>query len=110
MIVSSLDEGSTEVEYVYPQPPSQYMPEGAISVGNPASLDIGGVRFAISSVDAISHMDTRLYLRTDQEMGRVGALCKELLDQQTFYPIYPPDASVPFVLENSKLAQVNEHG
>ncbi|KAJ7600761.1 DNA polymerase alpha/epsilon subunit B-domain-containing protein [Mycena floridula] len=94
---------------VYPQ--CEFGPEVTLGdprihrVPNPARFSINDVKFAVTSIDVVSHLLKDELLKTGQEVepvsassaddngtDKIGNLCRHLLQQRSFYPIFP----VPF--------------
>ncbi|KAF8630838.1 hypothetical protein AX17_005197 [Amanita inopinata Kibby_2008] len=69
---------------------------------NPACFSINGVTFAVSSVDVLFHLRREEYTKRGQEVDPIlpmyaedtgtdvmGNLCRHLLQQRSFYPLFP---------------------
>ncbi|KAF5355229.1 hypothetical protein D9758_005997 [Tetrapyrgos nigripes] len=92
---------------VFPQ--CELGPEASLSnqpriklLPNPAVFSLNGIRFSASSVDVLFHLRTQELLKRGEEVGPVvplspddsgsdamGNLCRHILQQRSFYPIFP---------------------
>ncbi|GHP09220.1 DNA polymerase alpha subunit B [Pycnococcus provasolii] len=77
--------------FVFPQPPMEEgKVEGAVAAPNPATLDVEGLRIAVSSVDAMKHLAGaelgRGYGAGADRLARLAAHC---ISQRLAYPIFP---------------------
>mmetsp|Transcript_870 Transcript_870/g.2270 ORF Transcript_870/g.2270 Transcript_870/m.2270 type:complete len:585 (+) Transcript_870:45-1799(+) len=75
-----------------------------ISVRNPATFSIGGYVFALSTTDSIKTLSAeecaRVSLPPSQREDRLARLCRQVVEQRIFLPVYPPpkDVAVDTVL------------
>lgn len=75
-----------------------------VSVRNPATLSIGGFAFSLCAFDSIKALGAeecaRVSLPPSQREDRMSRLCRQLLEQRVFLPLYPPpkDAAVDISL------------
>ncbi|KAK7445460.1 DNA-directed DNA polymerase alpha subunit pol12 [Stygiomarasmius scandens] len=90
---------------VFPQ--SEFRPEVSMHariklLPNPSTFSINGTRFSASSVDVLFHLKTQELLKRGEEIGSVapvapddsgsdamGNLCRHVLQQRSFYPLFP---------------------
>ena len=94
---------------VFPQPP---MAEDALRgipdavkhritvVSNPGTFSMGGVVFGAVSEDILMHMagDSAQHLPSLPSTGRIPRLAQHLLDQRSYYPLFPAPPTVPLDL------------
>ncbi|RWS17792.1 DNA polymerase alpha subunit B-like protein [Dinothrombium tinctorium] len=93
---------------IFPSPPFQGNWPQLYLASNPCLLNIAGIVIAVNSVDVLFHMIRSEFSRTsgDPEPGlRMKLLCRHLLSQQSFYPLYPPDPEVN--MEYQKLEYIH---
>jgi DNA polymerase alpha subunit B len=92
--------------FVYPQPPFQRKKvlealdledkERLHLFSNPCTFSINGILFGISSIDVIMHLSSNEVYRQqkkDPNVHRLLRLSEQLIDQKSFYPIFPPPPS-----------------
>jgi len=87
-------------EPVYPQPP--FMPSTTAEndkihfASDPCMLKIAGLVFGITSTDILFHIGLQEISIGPQVSGndRLGRLAQHLLNQHSFYPLYPPSENV----------------
>lgn len=103
VIVPSLRDANHE--YVYPQPPlnskkaceafeaTEYI-KRVHFMSNPSTFSINGVVFGISALDVVVHLSSNeLYRAQVRDQHRLLRLCEQVVDQRSFYPIFPPPPS-----------------
>ncbi|KAL1110259.1 hypothetical protein AAG570_008336 [Ranatra chinensis] len=81
---------------VYPTPPPTY-PEGqdkpkVTVLPDPSLLNINGCIMGITATDTLLHLGKKEISKS--EGNRLGRLAGHLLQQCSFYPLYPPDPDV----------------
>ncbi|EKM49604.1 uncharacterized protein PHACADRAFT_166969 [Phanerochaete carnosa HHB-10118-sp] len=73
------------------------------SIPNPSQLSLNGVSFAVSSVDVLFHLRKEEFFKPMSEISSaplaenetpasdaMAKLCRHVLQQRSFYPIFPP--------------------
>nr|XP_018671885.1 DNA polymerase alpha subunit B-like [Ciona intestinalis] len=93
---------------VYPQPP--YNIPGSTKVhfvSNPATIIVNDkIKIGVSSTDILFHLvATEISRSATKKSDRIGRLVSHILNQGSFYPLYPPDKSV-----NLDLLSSEDHG
>ncbi|KAG7387314.1 DNA polymerase alpha subunit B [Phytophthora pseudosyringae] len=103
VIVPSLRDANHE--YVYPQPPLNKKkaceafgtPEHAKRVhfmSNPSTFSINGVVFGTSALDVVVQLSSNeLHRAQVRDQNRLLRLCEQVVDQRSFYPMFPPPPS-----------------
>ncbi|XP_002731400.1 DNA polymerase alpha subunit B-like [Saccoglossus kowalevskii] len=83
-------------EYVYPQPPYTVhdLPKQEFNrvhfVSDPCTLSINGVIFGITATDILFHLGGEEISWPVTGSDRLARLCKHILTQHNYYPLYPP--------------------
>ncbi|XP_020571946.1 DNA polymerase alpha subunit B [Phalaenopsis equestris] len=92
-------------DFVFPQPAFDIeIPDDAkqqISfLANPCSFSTNEILFDCCTVDILKQLSSEELSRNsfDASVDRIGRLAKHLLNQHSFYPLYPPSESVPLDL------------
>ncbi|GBM51226.1 DNA polymerase alpha subunit B [Araneus ventricosus] len=82
-------------DFVYPTPPYSvdHATKRLYLASDPCILNIEGVIFAITSTDILFHLGKE-EISYPQQPDRFGRLCKHLLTQKHFYPLYPPNEEI----------------
>ncbi|GIX74563.1 DNA polymerase alpha subunit B [Caerostris extrusa] len=77
--------------FVYPTPPYSvdHATKRLYLTSDPCLLNIEGVIFGITATDVLFHLGKE-EISHPQQPDRLGRLCKHLLTQKNFYPLYPP--------------------
>ncbi|CAI5704415.1 unnamed protein product [Peronospora effusa] len=100
VIVPSLRDANHQ--YVYPQHPLNKKkaceafeaPEYAKRVhfmSNPSTFSINGVVFGITALDVVVQLSSNeLYRAQTRDPNRLLRLCEQVIDQRSYYPIFPP--------------------
>lgn len=78
-------------------------------VSNPSVISVNGVRIGVSTADVLRHMAAvELNARTaGQDTDRIARLLRHVIEQASFYPLYPAHPEVP--LHTSKYLQCMFH-
>ncbi|KAF8770821.1 DNA polymerase alpha subunit B-like [Argiope bruennichi] len=81
--------------YIYPTPPFavDHATKRLYLASDPCILNIEGVIFAITSTDILFHLGKE-EISYPQQPDRLGRLCKHLLTQKHFYPLYPSSEEI----------------
>ncbi|KAJ1736435.1 DNA-directed DNA polymerase alpha subunit pol12 [Coemansia sp. Benny D160-2] len=89
----------------FPQPPLSHslamhlgVPEGVLSLSNPAQLSVNGVNFAISNIDVLFHIVKEEISRLPALSSCLPRLAWHLIEQQHFYPLSPPPVECAGIL------------
>ncbi|CAI5733060.1 unnamed protein product [Peronospora destructor] len=120
IIVPSLRDANHQ--YVYPQHPLNKKkaceafeaPEYAKRVhfmSNPSTFSINGVVFGISALDVVVQLSSNeLYRAQTRDLNRLLRLCEQVVDQRSYYPIFPPPSGseAPIDLRYMKQFQFEE--
>ncbi|CAL8131428.1 unnamed protein product [Orchesella dallaii] len=81
---------------VFPTPPySVKFVKQMTVLPDPALLEVCGITIGATSMDVLKHLANNEIAKSTIA-DRMGGLSKLLLSQRNFYPLYPPDESVPF--------------
>ncbi|CAH0491334.1 unnamed protein product [Peronospora farinosa] len=100
VIVPSLRDANHQ--YVYPQHPLNKKkaceafeaPEYSKRVhfmSNPSTFSINGIVFGISALDVVVQLSSNeLYRAQTRDPNRLLRLCEQVIDQRSYYPIFPP--------------------
>jgi len=87
--------GDLHAEPVVPTPPFSAAPGPFTMLPNPCCLDAGGLVIGATSTDVLMHLSQQdIKLPGSGSSDRLARLAGYLLDQQSFYPLYPPEESV----------------
>ena len=87
---------------IYPQPPfpsSSHCPPNIKCVSDPAILDIAGVQVGLTSTDILFHLGKEEICFPPRSGDRMSRLASHLLQQGSFYPLYPPSEEVNIDIE-----------
>ncbi|XP_054169161.1 DNA polymerase alpha subunit B-like [Oppia nitens] len=60
---------------------------------NPCILNISGLIIAMTSTDVLLHL-SKEEISAGQNTDRLSRLCKHIINQKSFYPIFPPNPEV----------------
>ncbi|KAF9651371.1 DNA polymerase alpha, subunit B [Thelephora ganbajun] len=73
-------------------------------LANPCRFSINGVNFAVSTVDTLFHLKKEEFLKqgqqadvepgSDEPLDPMAELCRYMLQQRSFYPVFPPPIDV----------------
>ena len=106
ILVPSLQDAH-HPEFVFPQagfdPRELDLPEGVLSYPNPVTFYINEVAVGITSNDIIFHLSNEETSR-GVAGNRINRLASYVIDQRSFYPLFPPRAGTQ--LELSKLGKL----
>ena len=81
---------------LFPQPPfaSEAVPSSAkdrvVCLTNPATIDCGGLAVGTTSHDILKHLSGLELFRSTTPSDRMGRLASHVLQQRSYYPLYPP--------------------
>jgi DNA polymerase alpha subunit B len=83
-------------------------------MANPCTINISGVTFGVSSADILFHLIREEVSRQskEQEAGeRMRRLCEHLINQRSYYPLFPPNAEIncDFTSINNLVMNVTPH-
>ncbi|KAG1708338.1 hypothetical protein DVH05_025016 [Phytophthora capsici] len=122
VVVPSLRDANHE--YVYPQPPLNKkkaceafeQPEYAKRVhfmSNPSVFSINGVVFGTSALDLMLQLSSNELYRAQPQahnQHRLLRLCEQVIDQRSFYPMFPPppNSEAPIDLRYMKQFQFEQ--
>ncbi|KAF4318688.1 hypothetical protein BBO99_00000885 [Phytophthora kernoviae] len=109
-------------EYVYPQPPlnkkkaceafeSAEYAKRVHFMSNPGTFSINGVLFGTSALDVVVQLSSNeLYRAQVRDHNRLLRLCEQVIDQRSYYPIFPPppSAEAPIDLRYMKQFQFEQ--
>ncbi|CAG8445740.1 14593_t:CDS:10 [Ambispora leptoticha] len=97
---------------VFPQPPFEQtlnhslgIPPGVLLYPNPAQFRINEIVFGVGANEIISHLSAAECQR-NLTTERMVQLCRHVLEQQSFYPIFPPYTGVNLSLTHSNRLQL----
>ncbi|KII70226.1 DNA polymerase alpha subunit B [Thelohanellus kitauei] len=68
-------------------------------LGNPTCFKVNGFCFGVSSMDILMHLSNFEFSKGIKG-DRISRLIKHLLNQKSFYPLYPPFANTPIDFKN----------
>ncbi|KAG3119290.1 hypothetical protein PI124_g2803 [Phytophthora idaei] len=120
VIVPSLRDANHE--YVYPQPPlnkkkaceafeaADYA-KRVHFMSNPSTFSINGVVFGTSALDVVVQLSSNeLYRAQVRDQHRLLRLCEQVVDQRSFYPMFPPppNSEAPIDLRYMKQFQFEQ--
>ncbi|ETI49489.1 hypothetical protein F441_06656 [Phytophthora nicotianae CJ01A1] len=120
VIVPSLRDANHE--YVYPQPPlnkkkaceafevADYA-KRVHFMSNPSTFSINGVVFGTSALDVVVQLSSNeLYRAQVRDQNRLLRLCEQVVDQRSFYPMFPPppNSEAPIDLRYMKQFQFEQ--
>ncbi|POM71594.1 DNA polymerase subunit alpha B [Phytophthora palmivora] len=103
VIVPSLRDANHE--YVYPQPPldktkaceafgAQEYAKRVHFMSNPSTFSINGVVFGTSALDVVVQLSSNeLHRAQNRDQNRLLRLCEQVVDQRSYYPMFPPPSS-----------------
>jgi DNA polymerase alpha subunit B len=80
-------------------------------VSNPSVISVNGVRIGISTADILRHMaSAELTSRTaGQDSDRIARLLRHVIEQESFYPLYPAHPEVPLHVSKAVQCMFHEH-
>ncbi|KNA16145.1 hypothetical protein SOVF_091810 [Spinacia oleracea] len=85
-------------DHVFPQPPFDLNPDMTdqiTSLTNPGIFDANEVKVGCCSMDVIKHLSGEEISKDPAPGGRLSRLATHILNQRSFYPLYPQAESVP---------------
>ncbi|KAH6818853.1 DNA polymerase alpha 2 [Perilla frutescens var. frutescens] len=88
-------------DFVFPQPAFEIHPADFSnqinSISNPGMFCANQVKVACCTVDILKHLSAEEICRNPQggSKQRLTNLAKHVLNQQSFYPLYPPSEDIP---------------
>ncbi|KAK7312005.1 hypothetical protein RJT34_10532 [Clitoria ternatea] len=89
-------------DFVFPQPALDIslpdLQSEIVSVTNPGIFEANEVKVGCCTVDILKHLSGEEISRTAADgkpIDRMSRLANHILNQQSFYPLYPPAESVP---------------
>ncbi|XP_021746698.1 DNA polymerase alpha subunit B-like [Chenopodium quinoa] len=85
-------------DHVFPQPPFDLNPEmkdQIMCLANPGIFDANEVKVGCCSVDVIKHLGGEEISKNLTSGSRLSRLATHIINQRSFYPLYPPAESVP---------------
>ena len=77
-------------KFIYPTPAFKIESPRIMSVPDPCILNIDGVTLGMTSTDVLFHMGKDEICFPPRSGDRIRRLATHLLQQQSFYPLYPP--------------------
>eukprot|EP00049_Salpingoeca_infusionum_P025871 m.22276 g.22276 ORF g.22276 m.22276 type:complete len:655 (+) comp8372_c0_seq2:89-2053(+) len=93
VIIPSMQDGSHD--FIFPQAPIQVMEHERIHYyPNPAMFMVQELLFGVTSTDVLFHLSKQEFSR-GADKDRMVRLVNHLFEQQSFYPMFPPDKSTP---------------
>lgn len=94
VVSSSVREASCHP--VYPQPPYAISPHSrnVHLVGDPCILQVEGLKIGLTSNDILFHLGAEEISKVKGQSDRLGRLAGHVLQQKSFYPLYPSHESV----------------
>jgi DNA polymerase alpha subunit B len=99
--------------FVYPQPcySGETQSNNIKMVSNPSVISVNGVRIGISTADILRHMaSAELTSRTaGQDSDRIARLLRHVIEQESFYPLYPAHPEVPLHVSKAVQCMFHEH-
>jgi len=75
-------------------------PDNVIFLDNPAVFRFGHIDISATSVPVLDDLSAVAYIKTPNQKGRIAALCEVLVDEESFYPIFPPVQERPLDYSN----------
>ncbi|XP_077285664.1 DNA polymerase alpha subunit B [Arctopsyche grandis] len=93
LVASSKDVFHTNI---YPTPPFHIKKSypNLMLVPDPCVLNVSGVNIGVTSTDIMMHLSKEEISMPPQGQDKMGRLASQLLNQQNFYPLYPPNPSM----------------
>jgi hypothetical protein len=89
---------------VLPQPPFTPSPGSkATYLPNPATFSLNSLHFGISSTDILSDLRPNSLLDGAFSLDPQNSLTASILQQRSFYPLYPPPSHVPIDAEHAEM-------
>uniref|UniRef100_A0A0K0DXE5 DNA polymerase alpha subunit B n=1 Tax=Strongyloides stercoralis TaxID=6248 RepID=A0A0K0DXE5_STRER len=70
-----------------------------IFLPDPSTFVINGVKFGATGIDCLLHISKSDFYKSEvsENENRLDRLTSYIIEQQTFYPIYPPLEGVPYI-------------
>ena len=94
--------------FIYPTPEFKIDSPRIMSVPDPAILNIDGVLIGMTSTDVLFHLGKEEICFPPRSGDRIRRLATHLLQQQSFYPLYPPSEEMNIDFEQlESLAQLD---
>ncbi|EME26474.1 DNA polymerase alpha subunit B [Galdieria sulphuraria] len=75
-------------------------PDNIFFLNNPAAFRFGHVYISTTSIPVLDDLSSLSYIKTANQKGRITALCETLIDEESFYPIFPPPPQRPLDYSN----------
>merc|ERR1719510_643395 len=80
--------------FIYPTPELEIDHPRIKSVPDPALVSVDGVIFGFTSTDILFHMSKEEICYPPRSGDRMRRLATHLLQQRSFYPLYPPSEEI----------------
>lgn len=81
--------------FIYPIPPfnlkTKPKSEQLICMPDPCIMNVDGVVIGVTSTDILFHIGKEEVTFPPTMSDRLGRLCRHILNQHSFYPLYPPN-------------------
>jgi len=83
-------------KFIYPTPPfpnthNEEVRERIVMVPDPAMFSVDGVVFGLTSADVLFHLGKEELARQVVRTDRIKRLASHLIQQRSFYPLFPPN-------------------
>lgn len=74
-------------------------------LSNPSTFRINEVVFGITSTDVLFHMSTEETNSNLEPGSRLRRIAQHMLQQQSYYPLFPPPTALPMNLELTRMGK-----
>ena len=86
-------------KFIYPTPPMKIDHPRIMAVPDPALISIDGVIFGFTATDILFQLGKEVIFYPPGARDRMRGLANHLLQQRSFYPLYPPNEELNLDLE-----------
>ena len=86
-------------KFIYPTPPMKIDHPRIMAVPDPAMISIDGVIFGFTATDILFQLGKEVIFFPPGARDRMRGLANHLLQQRSFYPLYPPNEELNLDLE-----------
>uniref|UniRef100_A0A8D8YYD0 DNA polymerase alpha subunit B n=2 Tax=Cacopsylla melanoneura TaxID=428564 RepID=A0A8D8YYD0_9HEMI len=101
IIVASYREATSPCRYPTPPPfcTTGLKRSKVTFIADPSTVDISGVVLGVTSVDVLMHLGREEFAVAPTMSDRLSRLASHLIQQQSYYPLMPPNIELPVDME-----------